>query len=41
MQWTFIEDKVEEMIEKYIPTRKVKTVGNRNKFPINAKTRKI
>ena len=41
MQWHFIKDKVQEVTEKHIPTRKVKTTGNRHKFPINAYIREI
>ena len=43
MQWTILKDsgEVQEMIEKHIPTRKVKTGGNRDMFPIHAQTRDI
>ena len=41
MQWTLIKNKVQEVIKEHIPTHKVKTGRNKNKFSINAQNREI
>ena len=41
MQWTYIKDKIKEMIGKHIPTRITKCGRKRNNCPINAKLSEV